>query len=96
MFSRNSQTPSLAKMITLSSGVMRSSLISGTALTFCTVRDNSALESMEADLRLEGGEAEIFKPFNFRMEEIEGFRYRAKDAMRKVTSIAVKARDADL
>merc|ERR1719414_1267096 len=62
----------------------------GTALTFCTVRDTSALESMEADLRLEGGEAEIFKPFNFRMEEIEGFRYRAKDAMRKVTSIAVK------
>merc|ERR1712087_877550 len=39
---------------------------------------------------MEGGEAEIFKPFNFRMEEIEGFRYRSKDAMRKVTSIAVK------
>lgn len=49
---------------------------------------------MEADLRLEGGEAEIFKPFNFRMEEIEGFRYRAKDAMRKVTSIAVKVSDS--
>jgi len=62
----------------------------GTALTFCTLRDCGALESMEAELRSEGGEAEIFKPFNFRMEEIEGFRYRAKDAMRKVTSIAVK------
>jgi len=62
----------------------------GTALTFCTARDTSALESMEADLRSEGGEADIFKPFNFRMEEIEGFRYRSKDAMRKVTSIAVK------
>ena len=68
----------------------------GTALTFCTVRDTSALESMEADLRLEGGEAEIFKPFNFRMEEIEGFRYRAKDAMRKVTSIAVKVQTGRL
>jgi len=63
----------------------------GTALTFCTVRDNESLTSMEADLRLGGSEdGEIFKPFNFRMEEIEGFRYRAKDAMRKVTSIAVK------
>jgi len=68
----------------------------GTALTFCTSRDEEALAAMEDDLRAEydqsggDGDAEIFKPFNFRMEEIEGFRYRAKDAMRKVTSIAVK------
>ena len=27
----------------------------------------------------------IFKPFKFRMEEIEGFRYRAQDALRAVT-----------
>ena len=37
------------------------------------------------------GEGEsIFKPYNFRMEEIEGFRYRAKDAMRAVTRTAVR------
>ena len=32
----------------------------------------------------------VFKPFNFKMDEIEGFRYRARDAMRAVTRIAVK------
>lgn len=32
----------------------------------------------------------IFKPYNFKMEEIEAFRYRAQDAMRVVTSIAIR------
>ncbi|EDO28693.1 predicted protein, partial [Nematostella vectensis] len=32
----------------------------------------------------------VFKPFQFRMEEIEGFRYRARDAIRAVTKTAVK------
>lgn len=30
------------------------------------------------------------KPFGFKMEEIEGFRYRCRDAMRSVTKQAVK------
>lgn len=33
---------------------------------------------------------EIFQPFNFKLEEVEGFRYRAKDAWRAVTKIAVR------
>ena len=32
----------------------------------------------------------IFKPFKFRMEEIEGFRYRAQDALRAVTKSSSK------
>ena len=32
----------------------------------------------------------IFKPFKFRMEEIEGFRYRAQDALRAVTKTSGK------
>ncbi len=32
----------------------------------------------------------LFKPYQFKMSEIEGFRYRAKDAMRAVTSVAVR------
>jgi hypothetical protein len=34
----------------------------------------------------------IFKPFKFRMEEIEGFRYRAQDALRAVTKASGKIR----
>merc|ERR1712228_489529 len=33
---------------------------------------------------------EIFKPYRFRMEELDGFRYRATDAWRAVTKIAIR------
>lgn len=33
---------------------------------------------------------DIFQEFNFKLEEVEGFRYRAKDAWRAVTKIAVR------
>lgn len=32
----------------------------------------------------------FFKPFKFKMNEIEGFRYRARDVLRSITSIAIK------
>jgi ATP-dependent RNA helicase DDX56/DBP9 len=32
----------------------------------------------------------IFKPFRFKMDEIEGFRYRARDVLRSITTIAIK------
>ncbi|GAU89722.1 hypothetical protein RvY_02236 [Ramazzottius varieornatus] len=32
----------------------------------------------------------IFRPYQFRMDQIEGFRYRAQDAMRAVTKVAVR------
>jgi ATP-dependent RNA helicase DDX56/DBP9 len=32
----------------------------------------------------------VFKPYKFRMEELDGFRYRARDAWRAVTKIAVR------
>lgn len=35
-------------------------------------------------------EDNIFIPFNFKLDEVEGFRYRAKDAWRAVTKIAVR------
>jgi len=33
---------------------------------------------------------DVFQNFNFKLEEVEGFRYRAKDAWRAVTKIAVR------
>jgi len=32
----------------------------------------------------------LFKPFKFKMDEIEGFRYRARDVIRSITSILIK------
>ena len=32
----------------------------------------------------------IFKQFKFKMDEIEGFRYRARDVIRSITSVAIK------
>lgn len=39
-----------------------------------------------------GGEpgAPVLLPYQFRMEEIEGFRYRCRDAMRSVTKQAIR------
>ena len=38
-----------------------------------------------------GGEGEEhLKPYQFKMEELDGFRYRARDAWRSVTKIAVR------
>lgn len=35
-------------------------------------------------------QSNIFQNFNFKLEEVEGFRYRAKDAWRAVTKIAIR------
>jgi ATP-dependent RNA helicase DDX56/DBP9 len=32
----------------------------------------------------------LFKPFRFRMDEIEGFRYRARDVLRSITSVLIR------
>jgi hypothetical protein len=40
---------------------------------------------------LASSDDKIFKPFKFRMEEIEGFRYRAQDALRAVTKTSGKS-----
>ena len=37
-----------------------------------------------------GGEGDHLKPYQFKMEELDGFRYRARDAWRSVTKIAVR------
>ena len=51
----------------------------GTALSFVSLKEMKLLEVVEKELSgsSEGGET-LFKPYQFRMEEIEGFRYRAK------------------
>jgi len=63
----------------------------GTALSFVAIKEMDRLQEVEEALADTHAEGEtLFQPYNFRMEEIEGFRYRAKDAMRSVTKVAVR------
>ncbi|GFR82725.1 ATP-dependent RNA helicase dbp9 [Elysia marginata] len=64
----------------------------GTALSFVSIKDHQHLEEVEKALLGEDADDSdtIFKPYNFKMEEIEGFRYRAKDAVQAVTRSAIQ------
>ncbi|GFO14735.1 ATP-dependent RNA helicase dbp9 [Plakobranchus ocellatus] len=63
----------------------------GTALSFVSIKDQEQLEQVEKALLGDNDDADtIFKPYNFKMEEIEGFRYRAKDAIQAVTRSAIQ------
>ena len=70
----------------------------GTALSFVDKTEQDLLLIVEEDLKesfnyksKNSNEAIVlFKPFKFKMNEIEGFRYRARDVLRSITSIAIK------
>ncbi|KAI4901015.1 hypothetical protein NFI96_010352 [Prochilodus magdalenae] len=61
----------------------------GTALTFVSHSELHLLEEVENALTGDNADC-VLKPYGFKMEEIEGFRYRCRDAMRSVTKQAVK------
>ncbi|XP_060764806.1 probable ATP-dependent RNA helicase DDX56 [Neoarius graeffei] len=61
----------------------------GTAVTFVSHSELLLLEEVECALTGDSGNCTL-KPYGFKMEEIEGFRYRCRDAMRSVTKQAVK------
>ncbi|GAB6023312.1 putative ATP-dependent RNA helicase ddx56 [Chamberlinius hualienensis] len=63
----------------------------GTALSFVSMKEAEFQQKVEEAFADECGEGNsIFKPYNFKMEEIEAFKYRAKDALRSVTTIAIR------
>ncbi|XP_051896844.1 probable ATP-dependent RNA helicase DDX56 isoform X1 [Pristis pectinata] len=61
----------------------------GTALTFVSHTELPLLQQVEEALTGENMDCAL-KPYRFRIEEIEGFRYRCKDAMRSVTKQSIK------
>ncbi|XP_041087927.1 probable ATP-dependent RNA helicase DDX56 [Polyodon spathula] len=61
----------------------------GTALTFVLHTQLPMLAEIEDALTAENADCAL-KPYEFKMQEIEGFRYRCRDAMRSVTKQAVK------
>ncbi|XP_068190270.1 probable ATP-dependent RNA helicase DDX56 [Antennarius striatus] len=61
----------------------------GTALSFIAHTELALLAEVEEALIGDNTES-VLKPYEFKMKEIEGFRYRCRDAMRSVTKQAVK------
>ncbi|XP_064477788.1 probable ATP-dependent RNA helicase DDX56 [Ornithodoros turicata] len=57
----------------------------GSALSFVKSKEEQLLLSVEQEMPLGA-----LRPYQFKMEEIEGFRYRSKDALRAVTRIAIR------
>ncbi|XP_072177180.1 probable ATP-dependent RNA helicase DDX56 [Diadema setosum] len=62
---------------------------SGTALSFVSEKEQDILEEVQEQLIGDDG-SPLIRTYQFKMSEIEGFRYRAKDAMRAVTQVAVR------
>lgn len=61
----------------------------GIVLTFVLPTEQSQLGKIEELLSGDGG-APVLLPYQFHMEEIKGFRYRCRDAMRSVTKQAIR------
>ncbi|XP_068277504.1 probable ATP-dependent RNA helicase DDX56 [Nyctibius grandis] len=61
----------------------------GTALTFALPEEQEGLARIEDALAGENGQS-MLQPYKFSTDEIEGLRYRCRDAMRSVTKQAVK------
>lgn len=62
----------------------------GSALSFVSIRERELMENVDKELKQEYGRETLFKTYQFKLDEVEGFRYRAKDAWKAVTRIAVR------
>jgi ATP-dependent RNA helicase DDX56/DBP9 len=62
----------------------------GTALSLINSSEYELLSELESHLTEVCGGENHLKPYQFKMDELDGFRYRARDALRSVTKIAVR------
>lgn len=63
----------------------------GNVLSFVNIREQKLMQKMEEYLQSGLRTTEdVFTKYNFSLADVEGFRYRAKDAWRAVTRIAVR------
>lgn len=62
----------------------------GSVLSFINMKEKDLLDKVEECLRAGLNDVSIFKKYQFKLEEVEPFKYRAKDAWRAVTRIAVR------
>ncbi|KXJ69641.1 hypothetical protein RP20_CCG026347 [Aedes albopictus] len=63
----------------------------GSVLSLVSIEEKEAMEAVEDHLRpgYEEGD-QVLKSYHFKMEEVEPFRYRARDAWRAVTKFSIR------
>ncbi|XP_066246372.1 probable ATP-dependent RNA helicase DDX56 [Euwallacea similis] len=62
----------------------------GSVLSFVSIRESNLLEKVEKYLQHGQENLSVFKSYEFNLDEVEAFKYRAKDAWKAVTKIAVR------
>uniref|UniRef100_A0A6P7GTL0 RNA helicase n=1 Tax=Diabrotica virgifera virgifera TaxID=50390 RepID=A0A6P7GTL0_DIAVI len=62
----------------------------GSVLSFVSIKESHLRDKVEKKLKQNEDDSSIFKSYQFKLEEVESFRYRAKDAWRAITRIAVR------
>ncbi|XP_060518242.1 probable ATP-dependent RNA helicase DDX56 [Cylas formicarius] len=62
----------------------------GSVLSFISLKEKPCLTEIDNYFRKHGEDKSIFKLYQFKLEEVEAFKYRAKDAWRAVTKIAIR------
>ncbi|KAK9879462.1 hypothetical protein WA026_006533 [Henosepilachna vigintioctopunctata] len=62
----------------------------GSVLSFISIKEKVLLDKVEEHLRAGLNDVAVFKKYQFKLEEVEPFKYRAQDAWRSVTKIAVR------
>ncbi|XP_063536052.1 probable ATP-dependent RNA helicase DDX56 [Cydia strobilella] len=63
---------------------------SGSVLSFVSIREKPLMEAVEEHLSAGVEGKKVLQKYEFALEEVEGFRYRSRDAWRAVTRIAVR------
>ncbi|XP_050675799.1 probable ATP-dependent RNA helicase DDX56 [Leptidea sinapis] len=62
----------------------------GSVLSFVSIKEKPLMEDVEAHLSKGFNGQKVIQKYSFALEEVEGFRYRSRDAWRAVTRIAVR------
>ncbi|XP_030036975.2 probable ATP-dependent RNA helicase DDX56 [Manduca sexta] len=62
----------------------------GSVLSFVSIREKPLMDAVEAHLTNGFKTEQVLQKYEFALEEVEGFRYRSRDAWRAVTRIAVR------
>lgn len=65
---------------------VNSNIIEGTVLSFVAQDEHKYFNNVKTAF----GDATNFKPYSFKMEELEAFKYRSKDAIRAVTKDVIR------
>lgn len=63
---------------------------SGSVLSFADIKEKPLLDAVEEHLKSGYAADSVIKNYQFKLEKVEAFRYRARDAWRAITKVAIR------